>query len=123
ALALKNGLFFVSEGPRSCQEKSFTKSGITWPPRLHFRPKTSRFKAWNEENIVALALKNGLFFVSEGPRSCQEKSFTKSGITWPPRLHFRPKTSRFKAWNEENIVGQLARSNEAPKDNTKNKIN
>ena len=43
---------YVSIGPRSCMESSLTKIIITWATGHRFRPMTSRFEAWIEENVV-----------------------------------------------------------------------
>nr|GEX41763.1 RNA-directed DNA polymerase, eukaryota [Tanacetum cinerariifolium] len=54
AQALKN-ISFVYGGLRSCEENAFFPSGITCAQGLRFRPTTSRFEAWNEENVVKMA--------------------------------------------------------------------
>ncbi|GKE50298.1 hypothetical protein Tco_1481556 [Tanacetum coccineum] len=48
---LKNG-HFVFGGPRLWEERLFIQKGITWAQIIRFRPRTSHFEAWNEENAV-----------------------------------------------------------------------
>ncbi|PWA66820.1 reverse transcriptase domain-containing protein [Artemisia annua] len=54
AQALRNGPFCL--WTQDCEKRGFTKSSVTWTMGLRFRPMTSRFEAWNEENIVVNTL-------------------------------------------------------------------
>ena len=44
---------YVYIGLRSYVEKSHTKISITWTTRHCSRPMTSRFEAWNKENVMS----------------------------------------------------------------------
>ncbi|GJU61745.1 hypothetical protein Tco_1243580, partial [Tanacetum coccineum] len=73
---------FVSGGPRSCKERPFLQKGINWAQIIRFRPRTSRFEAWNEENAVKRDNQKWLLkALDEGPY--EFKNFVPEGSTTP----------------------------------------
>ncbi|GJR74759.1 reverse transcriptase domain-containing protein [Tanacetum coccineum] len=80
----------VLRSPRSYQEKSFLQNGITWAQGVRFRPKTSRFEAWNEENAVS---------TSVGIRA-------EVPVKMPPRRN-RPLTEAYEQEFEQRVMARM----------------
>ncbi|GKB47625.1 hypothetical protein Tco_0898378 [Tanacetum coccineum] len=75
----------VLRSPRSYEEKGFLQNGITWAQGVRFKPRTSRFEAWNEENAV---------FRAEVP------------VKMPPRRN-RPVTEAYEQEFEQRVMARI----------------
>ncbi|GJZ39484.1 hypothetical protein Tco_0586047 [Tanacetum coccineum] len=76
--------------PRSYEEKGFLQNDITWAQGVRFRPKTSRFEAWNEENAMS---------TSVGIRA-------EVPVKMPPRRN-RPLTEAYEQEFEQRVMERM----------------